>query len=146
MSIYERINTIGLPSWKVFVAIAIILFSIFLGYSYEKSKFDAYKKEVEITGKVAEELTKIKEEKQKKVSEEITKGYANAVTQLKSHYASNRVYNHSSSSKMPNNAQTSPGVNAETESIIPSSRDIEVDCASDILQLLYLQQWIKEVQ
>ena len=141
---------------KLIIAGAILLTGLFLGYSYEKAQFNAYISQVETEAKVAEAVNNAKELKQKEISNNVTKGYADAVKKLTTHYTSHRVYNpKASGGEVSNNATTSTGVNAETQSIVPPTRGNSIErefdelassCASDVLQLLYLQQWIKEVQ
>lgn len=134
--------TLLLTYWKQLAILAIFLFGVILGYDYEKSKFDTYVAQVETQAKVAEALNAEKQRKQELISNEITKGYADAIKKLNAHYVTNRVLKpKTSSSEVPNIPTTSPGVNAETESSVSIT---DRDCALDVLQLLYLQQWVKD--
>ena len=140
-----------LTYWKQFAALALFLAGVFIGYSYEKAKFETFVAQVETNGKVAEALAAEKEKRQQAISENITKEYANAVKNLADHYKSKpiRVFNTGAAScslsKVPN---TTSGANGQTESNSASTGGTdtvtEEMCASDVLQLLTLQQWIKQ--
>jgi hypothetical protein len=136
--------TLLLTYWKQFAALALFLAGVYLGYSYEKAKFETFVAQVETQAKVAEALNAEKQRRQESISNEITKGYSDAVKKLNSHYASKptRVHNpKTSGSKVPNIPTTTTGVDAEAESSVPTT---EGDCALDVLQLLFLQQWVEE--
>jgi hypothetical protein len=54
------------------------------------------------------------------------------------------MLNNSSSSRVSKNTSPTTTVNGKTESDLPDTTgNIALDCASDVLQLLYLQEWIK---
>jgi hypothetical protein len=140
--------TLLLTYWKQFAALALFLAGVYLGYSYEHAKFETFVAKVETQAKVAEALVAEKEKRQKAISENITKEYANAVNKIKKHYASvshatsvRVLNNNTSGSEVPNIPTTTSGVDAEAESLIPTT---EGDCALDVLQLLFLQKWVEE--
>jgi hypothetical protein len=140
--------TLLLTYWKQFAALALFLAGVYLGYSYEKAKFETFVAQVETQAKVAEALNAEKQRRQETISNEITKGYSDAVKKLNDHYSSvshntpHRVhYPKASGSEVPNIPTTTSGVNAEAESSVPTT---EGDCALDVLQLLFLQQWVEE--
>jgi hypothetical protein len=145
--------TLLLTYWKQFAALALFLAGVYLGYSYEHAKFETFVAKVETQAKVAEALFAEKEKRQKAISENITKEYANAVNKIKKHYASAshatsvRVLNNNTSgSEVPNIPTTTSGVDAEAESSVPNSRGNTLieNCSADVLQLLFLQQWVEQ--
>jgi hypothetical protein len=103
---------------------------------------------------VAEALVAEKEKRQKAISENITKEYANAVNKIKKHYASVshatsvRVLNNNTcGSEVSNLSNTSTGVDENTEDFVPNSfggQDLVLDCSQDVLQLFFLQKWVEE--
>ena len=132
--------------WKQ-IAIGIVIVLVFgtgyyKGYSNQKEKFDAFKLQVEVNAKIQKDKNELLVKKQKQVSENITKEYADAVKKLNTYYA-NKLLNNSSISRVSKDSTPTSSVNAKTESDISSSTgNIALDCASDVLQLLYLQEWI----
>jgi hypothetical protein len=145
--------TLLLTYWKQFAALALFLAGVYLGYSYEHAKFETFVAKVETQAKVAEALVAEKEKRQKAISENITKEYANAVKKLTAHYKSHpvRVFvNNTSGSEVSNVSNTSSGVNEATESFVPNSNgsqdigQVMLDCSQDVLQLLFLQKWVEE--
>lgn len=135
--------------WKqiaiVFAVIAIYLSGYYKGYSNQKEKFDAFKMQVEVNAKIQKDKNDLLVKKQTEVSENIAKEYANAIKKLNAYYASHRVYNSATSGAVSNNAKATSTVDGEAKSDLPSStRNPTIDCASDVLQLLYLQKWIED--
>ena len=132
--------------WKqITIGIVIVLVfgtGYYKGYSNQKEKFDAFKLQVEVNAKIQKDKNELLVKKQKQVSENITKEYADAVKKLNTYYA-NKLLNNSSISRVSKDSTPTSSVNAKTESDISSSTgNITLDCASDVLQLLYLQEWI----
>lgn len=133
--------------WKQ-IAIGIVIVLVFgtgyyKGYSNQKEKFDAFKLQVEVNAKIQKDKNELLAKKQKQVSENITKEYADAVKKLNTYYA-NKLLNNSSIGRVSKDSNSTSSVNAKTESDISSSTgNTALDCASDVLQLLYLQEWIK---
>jgi hypothetical protein len=139
--------TLLLTYWKQFAALALFLAGVYLGYSYEKAKFETFVAQVETQAKVAEALNAEKQRRQESISNEITKGYSDAVKKLNSHYATHRMHNSKTSgSEVPNIPTTTTRVDAEAESSVPNPRGNTLieDCSADVLQLLFLQQWVEE--
>jgi CRISPR/Cas system endoribonuclease Cas6 (RAMP superfamily) len=130
--------------WKKLAGIALIfiifLFGWYKGNEYQKAKFEAFKLEVAVNAKIQEQKNKDLLIKQKKVTENITKEYEDAIKKLNAYHAANRMLNSSSSSKMSNTSKSSSTTYGETESNLSSTLR---DCSLDVLQLLYLQEWIK---
>ena len=141
--------TLLLTYWKQFAALALFLAGVYLGYSYEHAKFETFVAKVETQAKVAEALVAEKEKRQKAISENITKEYANAVNKIKKHYASVshatsvRVFNNNTSgSEVSHLSESTTGTVTNTESNLPNT--VIEDCATDVTTLLFLQQWVEE--
>ncbi len=137
--------------WKqaaIALTLAIIFaFGYYKGYSSQKREFDAFKAQIEANAKVQRQKNAELAIKQQKVSENIAKGYEDAIKKLNDHYAANtkRMLNRSASSRVSKNVDSATAVDAKTESNLPdTARDTTLDCASDVLQLLYLQKWIED--
>ena len=139
--------------WKP-IAIALTLAIIFAlgyhkGYQSQKLKFDTFKSQIEANAKVQEQKNAELLIKQKKINDDTNKEYQNAIKKLNAHYAANtkRLLNNSTSSRLQQNAIATPIPDGEAKSDLPdTTRDITLDCASDVLQLLYLQKWIDDQQ
>jgi hypothetical protein len=146
--------TLLLTYWKQFAMLALFLAGVYLGYSYEHAKFETFVAKVETQAKVAEALVAEKEKRQKAISENITKEYANAVNKIKKHYASvslatsvRVLNNNTSGSEVSHLSNTSTGVDENTEDFVPNSfggQDLVLHCSQDVLQLLFLQKWVEE--
>ncbi len=139
--------------WKqaaIALTLAIIFaFGYYKGYSSQKREFDAFKAQIEANAKIQQQKNAELAIKQQKINENITREYEDAIKKLNAYYAANtkRLLNNSAGSRVSKNASTTSSVNAKTESDIPdTTRDITLDCASDVLQLLYLQKWIDDQQ
>lgn len=125
------------------IALGLIIFSFgwYKGYSNEKAKFDAFKLQIEVNAKLQEEKNALLVKNQQKVSDNIAKGYADAIKNLNSYYSTHRVYNNTTSSSVPLTSETSSTTNGETKSDLSSTIR---DCSLDVVQLLYLQKWIED--
>jgi len=137
--------------WKqaaiVFALAFIFAFGYYKGYSSQKREFDAFKSQIEANAKVQQQKNAELAIKQQKINENITREYEDAIKKLNSHYAANtkRLLNNSASSRVSEVQSTTSSVDAKTESSLPNTtRDIALDCASDVLQLLYLQKLIED--
>jgi hypothetical protein len=140
-----------LLTWKPIGFIVLILLAFgtgyYKGYAGQKEKFDAFKLQTQINAKIQQDKNEVLVNKQIKVSEDITKEYANAVKKLNAYYANHpkRVYINTASSRLPEATTATTEVDGETKGDIPdTTTDATVDCASDVLQLLYLQEWLKD--
>lgn len=133
--------------WKqiaigLFIAL-VFSFGYYKGYSNQKEKFDAFKLQVEVNAKIQKDKNALLLKKQTQITENVTKEYKDAVNKLNAYYA-NRMLNNPSSSRVSKNASTTSTTDGKTESNLSSSTgNITLDCASDVLQLLFLQEWIK---
>lgn len=140
--------------WKQIAVVATLVvvfgFGYYKGYVSQKEQFDLFKAQVTANANLQKEKNALLVKKQKEISENITKEYADAIKKLNTYYASHpniKWVQHSipSSSGVSENGNPTSKVDGKTEGNLPSSsRDIALDCASDVLQLLYLQDWIKQ--
>lgn len=134
--------------WKQIVIASALIGAFLFGYSYEKGKFDAFKTELAIRT----EAQKIQNDKiviqQKQITSNVTKEYANAVKKLNAYYAAHpniKWVRDTNSSTVSDLSNTTKSVDGKAESNLLSTVDASpLDCAADVLQLLYLQQWVRE--
>jgi hypothetical protein len=133
--------------WKqiaigLFIAL-VFSFGYYKGYSNQKEKFDIFKLQIEANAKAQKQKNDLLIKQHEKVTEDVARDYEKAIKQLRSYY-NNRMLNNPSSSRMSKNASTTSTTDGKTESNLSSSTgNITLDCASDVLQLLFLQEWIK---
>jgi hypothetical protein len=135
------------PIWFVVLILLVFGTGYYKGYAGQKEKFDAFKVQTEINAKIQKDKNELLVNKQIEVSENITKEYANAVQKLNAYYANHprRVYINTTSSRLPEVAAATTEADGEAQSdILDTTSDATLDCASDVLQLLYLQEWLKE--
>jgi len=138
--------------WKQIVVVAstaiIFVFGYYEGYSHEKRAYDTFKSFTEANAHIQEEKNAALVKNQHTISENITKEYAHAVDSLKSYY-SNRPVKwlpiSSPSGQVSDLSDTTKGANGTAKGdILASEGATALDCASDVLQLLELQKWIKQ--
>jgi len=138
--------------WKQIVIVAstaiIFVFGYYEGYSHEKRAYDTFKSLTKANAHIQEEKNAALVKNQHIISENITKEYAHAVDSLKSYY-SNRPVKwlpiNPASGQVSDLSDTTKSANGTAKSIEPSAEGASpVDCASDVLQLLELQKWIKQ--
>ncbi len=136
---------------QLYIALAIallFLFGVYVGYSHEKRAYDTFKALTEANAHIQEVKNAALVKNQQTISENITKEYAHAVDTLKSYY-SNRPVKwlpiNTPSSDLSDLSDTTKGANgtAKGSELSPEGAS-PVDCASDVLQLLALQKWIKD--
>lgn len=139
--------------WKPIAAIAsiaiIFMFGWYKGYSYEKKAYDAYKSQIEAISKEQERKNAETARKQAEITDNLAKGYADAVKKLNSYYHSNPTVkwlrSDSDTKTVSKISDTSEAANGKTESNKISTAGVDpLDCASDVLQLLHLQKWIEQ--
>ena len=136
---------------QLYIALAIallFLFGVYVGYSHEKRAYDTFKSLTEANAHIQEVKNAALVKNQQTISENITKEYAHAVDTLKSYY-SNRPVKwlpvSPASSDLSDLSDTTKGANGTAKIVEPSAEGASpVDCASDVLQLLALQKWIKD--
>ena len=142
------ILSFALKYWKqlalAFAVLLVFTFGYYKGYSNQKEKFDAFKLQVEVNAKIQKDKNELLVKKQIQITDNVTKEYADAVKKLNAYYVTNRMHNNTSSSRVSEISTSTSSVNGKTESNLSSSTgNSTLDCASDVLQLLYLQEWIK---
>jgi hypothetical protein len=136
---------------QLYIAFAIallFLFGVYVGYSHEKRAYDTFKSLTEANAHIQEVKNAALVKNQHTISENITKEYAHAVDTLKSYY-SNRPVKwlpiNTPSGNVSDLSDTTKGANGTTKGFEPSTEGASpLDCASDVLQLLALQKWIKD--
>ena len=142
------ILSFALKYWKqlalAFAVLLVFTFGYYKGYSNQKEKFDAFKLQVEVNAKIQKDKNKLLVKKQIQITDNVTKEYADAVKKLNAYYVTNRMHNNTSSSRVSEISTSTSSVDGKTEGNLSSSTgNATLDCASDVLQLLYLQEWIK---
>ena len=136
---------------QLYIALAIallFLFGVYVGYSHEKRAYDTFKSLTEANAHIQEVKNAALVKNQQTISENITTEYAHAVDTLKSYY-SNRPVKwlpvSPASGQVSDLSDTTKSANGTAQSVKPSAEGVTpVDCASDVLQLLALQKWIKD--
>ena len=134
--------------WKQIVCAGALIGAFLFGYSYEKGKFDAFKTELAIRA----ETQKIQNDKivtqQKQITTNVAKEYANAVKKINAYYAAHpniKWVRDTNSSAVSDLSNTTKSVDGKAESNILSTVGASpLDCAADVLQLLHLQQWVRD--
>jgi len=134
--------------WKQIVFAGALIGAFLFGYSYEKGKFDAFKTELAIRT----EAQKIQNDKivieQKQITSNVAKEYADAVKKINAYYAAHptiKWVRNSSAGAVSDVSNTASSTDAETESnLLSASGASPLDCAADVLQLLHLQQWVRD--
>lgn len=141
------ISILAQKYWKQLAGIALILiiflFGWYKGYSYEHEKFSAFVLQTEVNAKLQEQKVEELQKSQKKVTDNISKGYSNAIKKFNTTTTNiKRVHNSkTASSEVSNISNSTITVDGETKSDLSSTIR---DCSLDVIQLLYLQQWIKD--
>ena len=136
---------------QLYIALAIallFLFGVYVGYSHEKPAYDTFKSLTEANAHIQEVKNAALVKNQHTISENITKEYAHAVDSLKSYY-SNRPIKWLPINTPSSNVSELSGNSGQFDDTAESDQSSAegaspVDCASDILQLLELQKWIKQ--
>jgi hypothetical protein len=121
-------------------AIAIaVLFSAYLGYSFEHSRFMAFKAQVEATAKLQEAQVNSINKQQALVTKGIKDEYDAKLTAIRNYYKSTSVWNNSSSGQVP-------GLSAAPSAtdVITSYNVLAGQCAEATQQLVSLQKWLNE--
>lgn len=141
--------------WKQIAYAAIIviifLFGWYKGYSYEKSAYDAYKHDIEVQSAVQAQKNAETAARQKEVTDNLAKGYADAVKKLNDYYLNNPnvkwMQPRCDSKAMSEVSNTTSKSDGKAEGYQVDTAGVNpLDCASDVLQLLYLQKWVQEQQ
>ena len=112
-----------------------LLFSAYLGYSYEHSRFMAFKQEVESVARVQEAKNESIQKQQTLVNQGIEKEYNAKLALLRNYYA-NSLHN-TNSGKLPINGTTPVSFDAITAYNLLAGQ-----CAETTQQLVSLQDWL----
>lgn len=136
--------------WKQ-IAYAVVIAIIFgwgyyKGYSHQKMRYDAFVQELERKSLLNQIENDRKLLESKKITENVTKEYANAVDKLKSYYANVKWMQSGTCDKKVSILSAAPISIDESASNAEISTDgvTPLDCAETTLQLLNLQFWVKQ--
>jgi len=113
-----------------------LLFSAYLGYSYEHSRFMAFKQEVEATARAQEAKIESIQKQQTLVNQGIEKEYNAKLALLRNYYANG--VRQPSSGAMPTNGNTTLSIDDFTPN------GLLTKCAETTQQLVSLQEWINQ--
>lgn len=138
--------------WKqLAIASAVVILYLsgyYSGYSSQKSKFDAFKQELAIKAEAQKQQNDRIVADQKQITTNVAKEYADAVKKLNAYYAAHPVKwvrDNASACAMSEISSSTSSADGETESnLLSASGASPLDCAADVLQLLHLQQWVKD--
>lgn len=137
--------------WKqIAVACALLgalLVGYYQGYSSEKAKFDAFKLELKVRTEALQQKNNAIVTGQKQITTNVAKEYANAVKKLNAFYVANPVkwVRNTDTRDVSDVPDTTESIDGKTESDVPSTVNVSpLDCASDVLQLLHLQEWVRD--
>lgn len=114
---------------------ALLLISAYFGYSFEHSRFMAYKSEIESIAKAQDTKNQAIRQVQEQINKSTKESYEAKLSAIKSYYGGMRL---SSSGQMPSLSDSSTGANVEPSKLI-------LDCAYSTQQLMSLQDWIKQI-
>ena len=138
--------------WKqIAVACALLgalLVGYYQGYSSEKAKFDAFKLELKVRTEALQQKNNAIVTEQKQITSTVAKEYANAVKKLNAYYAAHptiKWVRDTDTRDVSDVSDTTESIDGKTESDVPSTVNVSpLDCASDVLQLLHLQEWVRD--
>ena len=121
------------------IAAIALLFSAYLGYSYEHNRFMAFKAEVEATARLQEAQVNSINKQQALVTKGIKDEYDAKLTAIRNYYKSTSVWNNSSSGQVPGLSAASSATD-----VIASYNVLAGQCAEATQQLVSLQKWLNE--
>ena len=134
--------------WKQIVCAGALLGAFLFGFLYEKSNFDAFKLELKIRSEALQQKNNAIVTEQKQITLNVTKEYADAVKKLNAYYAAHpnvKWVRDTSAGAVSDLSNTSSSTHGETESnTLGTVGASPLDCASDVLQLLHLQEWVRD--
>lgn len=138
--------------WKqIAVACALLgalLVGYYQGYSSEKAKFDAFKLELKVRTEALQQKNNAIVTGQKQITTNVAKEYANAVKKINAYYAAHptiKWVRDTDTRDVSDVSDTTESIDGKTESDVPSTVNVSpLDCASDVLQLLHLQEWVRD--
>ena len=124
---------------KLGIIAAAVFLSAYFGYSYEHSRFMAFKKEVEATAKAQEAQVESIKKQQALVTKGIKDEHEAKLAAVRNYYKSTSVWNNASGS-------TVPGISAAPSAtdVIASYNELAGRCAETTLMLVDLQKWLNE--
>ena len=127
------------------IGIALLL-SALSGWYVEHLRFVAFETEVKAIAVQQEEHVKGIEKQQSLITQQVKTNYETKLTALRSSYSS-RLSN-TSSSKVPAISCTASGTNEGTSNEVSTAKveQLPEQCAETTLQLLELQNWVKQQQ
>jgi hypothetical protein len=121
---------------KIGLFVLAVFFAGYLGYSYEHSKFVAYKIQIETIGKEQEAKNAQIIKEQQVTTERITNDYKNQLARIHNYYGG---LHDSSSSSMSIPSNTLIRVNGFTTDPVFAEQ-----CSNTTAQLVSLQEWVRE--
>ena len=122
---------------KIGLVALVLCGCVYLGYSFEHSRFMAYQERVEAAGKAQEAKNEQILKEQQVTTERITNDYKNSIARIHTYYGGLHV--NPSSSAMSITSTTVPFVDGT-----PSDPQFVEKCAMTTQQLESLQEWIRE--
>jgi hypothetical protein len=130
---------------KIVIFTCALLLSAFGGWYVEHCRFIAFEEKVSAIGKEQEIKNEQIVKEQKQVTEGITNDYKSKLATIKRYYAG-KLFDNSSSSKMPIISCATAGVNEGTTDKVLATEvsQLPEQCAETTQQLLSLQSWIQQ--
>jgi hypothetical protein len=129
------------PLYKIIgiIGLVAVLFGTgyYRGYSAEKKRFDAFKTEIEASAKAQEKINQQIEQKNKLIADNSKREYEAKIVALRNYYDRMR---HPDTNKLPSAAITAHRVDEKAADPIFIGQ-----CAETTLQLVSLQDWVREV-
>jgi len=121
---------------KLGICVVLLGFFAYLGYSFEHSRFVAYKIQVETAGKIQETKNEQILKEQQVTTERITNDYKNQLARVHSYYSG---LHNASGSQLSSPSNTLVRINGYTTD--PVFAEL---CASTTAQTVALQEFIRE--
>ena len=129
------------PLYKIIgiIGLVAVLFGTgyYRGYSAEKARFDAFKTELEASAKAQEKINQQIEQKNKLIADNSKREYEAKIVALRHYYDRLR---HPDTNKLPSAAIAAHRVDEKATDPIFIGQ-----CAETTLQLVSLQDWVREV-
>ena len=129
------------PLYKIIgiIGLVAVLFGTgyYRGYSAEKKRFDAFKTELEASAKAQEKINQQIEQKNKLIADNSKREYEAKIVALRHYYDRLR---HPDTNKLPSAAIAAHRVDEKAADPIFIGQ-----CAETTLQLVSLQDWVREV-
>lgn len=144
------LNPIFVLSCAILLSGVLYGFGYYKGYSNENIKFESFKLQVKVNAESLRVRNLVLASKQNTINNNVVKEHKNAISRLHTYYTKHPVLKW-----LPNNSTSSNGLPEVPYSTSPIDGEAKInkinttgidpiDCATDVLQLLYLQKWIKE--